>query len=173
MQIIVVQPGLCINTRNRYMHYQLCICTCAKATLGLWLLLCMCTVHQWLRSISDPSPHLTALEEAEIIPGEDSDTRIKPLALTNGYGRYITVTPERTLASVGECPLDIQPLKFCPFYFRNGRVTAVLLLKPPNGGFRIETAVTVHGRFGSETDKILTAIYVTDIPQRTQVSVRV
>ena len=53
------------------------------------------------------APLLTALEEAEIIPGKDSDTRIKPLALTNGHGRYMTVTPERTLASVGKCPLDI------------------------------------------------------------------
>ena len=51
--------------------------------------------------------HLTALEEAEVIPGKHSDTRIKPLALTNGHGRYITVTPERPLASVGECPLYI------------------------------------------------------------------
>jgi hypothetical protein len=47
--------------------------------------------------------HLTALEEAEIIPGKHSDTRIKPLAFTNGHGRYINITPERTLASVGEC----------------------------------------------------------------------
>ena len=31
----------------------------------------------------------------------------------------------------------------------------------------------LHGRFGSETDKHLTATYLTDIPQRTQVSVRV
>ena len=54
-----------------------------------------------------PFTHLTALEEAGIIPGKDSDTRIKPLALTNGHGRYMTVTPERTLASVGECPLNI------------------------------------------------------------------
>jgi hypothetical protein len=51
--------------------------------------------------------HLTAIEEAEIIPGKDSDTRIKPLTLTNGHGRYITVTPERKIASVGECPLNI------------------------------------------------------------------
>ena len=51
--------------------------------------------------------HLTALEEAEIIPGKHSDTRIKPLTLTNDHGRYITVTPERALASVGECPLNI------------------------------------------------------------------
>jgi hypothetical protein len=53
--------------------------------------------------------HLTTLEEAEIIPGKHSDTRIKPLALTltNGHGRYIAVTPERTLVSVGKYPLNI------------------------------------------------------------------
>jgi hypothetical protein len=60
---------------------------------------------------------LTALEEAEIIPGKDSDTRIRPLTLTNDHGRYITVAPERTLAAVGECPLDIEPLIVCPFHF--------------------------------------------------------
>jgi hypothetical protein len=60
--------------------------------------------HQWVRWGLDPFITLTALEEAEIIPGEHSDTRIKPLALTNGHGRYITVTPERALSSVGECP---------------------------------------------------------------------
>jgi hypothetical protein len=32
---------------------------------------------------------------------------IKPLAFTNGHGRYISVTPERTLASVEECPLNM------------------------------------------------------------------
>jgi hypothetical protein len=36
--------------------------------------------------------YLTALEEAEIIPGEDPVTRVKPLALTNGHGRFMTVT---------------------------------------------------------------------------------
>jgi hypothetical protein len=41
----------------------------------------------------------------EIIPGKNSYTRIKPLPLTNGHGRYTTVTPERTLAFVGEWPL--------------------------------------------------------------------
>ena len=53
--------------------------------------------------------YLTALEGAEIIPGKRkrSDTRIKPLTLTNGHGRYITVTPERTLFSVEEWPLNI------------------------------------------------------------------
>jgi hypothetical protein len=44
---------------------------------------------------------------AEIIPGKHSDTRIKPLPLTNGHDRYITVTPERTPASVGEWPLHM------------------------------------------------------------------
>ena len=29
----------------------------------------------------------------EIIPGKHSDTRIKPLPLTNNHGRYITATP--------------------------------------------------------------------------------
>jgi hypothetical protein len=43
----------------------------------------------------------------EKIPVKDSHTRIKPLALASGHGRYITVTPERTLVSVGECPLHI------------------------------------------------------------------
>jgi hypothetical protein len=86
--------------------------------------------------------YLTALEEAEVIPGKHSDTRIKPLALTNGHGRYMAVTPERALASVGGCPLNIWPLKFWPFHFRNGRVTAVLLLQPPFGGFRSDRTVT-------------------------------
>jgi hypothetical protein len=63
--------------------------------------------YQRPRFISDPFVRLTALEEAEIIPDKDPDTRIKPLALTNGHGRYMTVTPERTLASVGGCPLNI------------------------------------------------------------------
>jgi hypothetical protein len=56
---------------------------------------------------------ITTLEEAEIpvIPGTNSDTntRIKPLNLANGHGRYMTVTPERTLAHapIGGCPLNI------------------------------------------------------------------
>jgi hypothetical protein len=49
-----------------------------------------------------------------IIPVKDSHTRInlfminvthlrnKPLALASGHGRYIAVTPERVLFSVGE-----------------------------------------------------------------------
>jgi hypothetical protein len=75
--------------------------------------------------------HLTALEEAEIIPGQDSDTRIKPLALTNDHGRYIAVTPERALASVGECPFH-ETAVIRPFHFRNRRA-AVSELKPSLG----------------------------------------
>jgi hypothetical protein len=43
----------------------------------------------------------------EIIPVKDSHTRINPLALASGHGRYITVTPERKILSVGEWPLHI------------------------------------------------------------------
>jgi hypothetical protein len=59
-----------------------------------------------------------------VIPGKDSDTRIEPLALTNGHDRYImTVTPERTLASVGGTSVKYIAVKFL----------AVSLLKPPSG----------------------------------------
>ena len=51
--------------------------------------------------------HLTALEGTEINAGKHSDTRIKPLPLANGHGRYMAVTPERALVSVGEWPLHI------------------------------------------------------------------
>jgi hypothetical protein len=46
-------------------------------------------------------------ERAEIKPGKRSDTRIKPLALASGHGRYITVTPERALVSARGWPLHI------------------------------------------------------------------
>jgi hypothetical protein len=53
----------------------------------------------------------------EIISGKHSDTRInnfriKPLPLTNGHGRCIAVTPERTLLSVGKWPLHITVIYF-------------------------------------------------------------
>jgi hypothetical protein len=35
------------------------------------------------------------------MPVKDSHTRIKPLALASGRGRYMAVAPERTLVSVG------------------------------------------------------------------------
>jgi hypothetical protein len=39
------------------------------------------------------SVYLTTLEKAEVISGKHSDTRIKPLALTNGHGRYRPLHP--------------------------------------------------------------------------------
>ena len=59
------------------------------------------------RSIFDLFVPLTALEEAWINPNKHSDTRNKPLALTNDHGRCMAVTPERALASVEGCPLNL------------------------------------------------------------------
>jgi hypothetical protein len=83
----------------------------------------------------------------DITPVKDSHTRIKPLALASGHGRYITVTPERTLFSVGEWPLHIAVINLYTFHFRNGYVTAASLLKPPCGGFRSETATWIQEWF--------------------------
>jgi hypothetical protein len=57
----------------------------------------------------DPSTTQNLRRRIEIIPVKDFHTRIKPLALDSGHGRYITVTPERTFFSVGvgEWPLHI------------------------------------------------------------------
>jgi hypothetical protein len=73
------------------------------------------------------------------MPIKDSHTRIKPLALASDHGRYITVTPEQTLFSVGEWPLHIAVKNLLPFF-----VTAVSILKPPCGGFRSETATWIR-----------------------------
>jgi hypothetical protein len=72
----------------------------------------------------------------EIIPVKDSHTRIGPLALASGHGRYITVTPEQTLVSVGEWPLHITVIETC--------VTAVSLLKTPCSSFKSETATWIQ-----------------------------
>ena len=56
---------------------------------------------------NEPGATWDLRRRTEIIPVKDSHTRIKPLALASGHGRYITVTPERTLVSVGEWPLHI------------------------------------------------------------------
>jgi hypothetical protein len=55
---------------------------------------------------------MSSFGRTEIIPFKDSHTRIQPLALTNGHGRYTTVIPERALASVGEWPLNIAVINF-------------------------------------------------------------
>jgi len=71
----------------------------------------------------DPSLSKSPGGGTEVIPGKHSDTRIKALAYTKGHGRYMTVTPERTLVSVGECELNKEPLNFCSIGERNyGRV---------------------------------------------------
>ena len=69
--------------------------------------LATCIIHQCRSFKFSPSAPKCPGSGTEIIPGKHSDTRIKPLPLTNGHGRYITVTPERTLVSVGEWPLHI------------------------------------------------------------------
>ena len=57
---------------------------------------------------------ITAVEEAEIIPGIINDnnkrpnTRIKPLPLVNGRYIAVIVTSERAFVSVGEWPLHIE-----------------------------------------------------------------
>jgi hypothetical protein len=71
--------------------------------------------------------------------------RIKQLPLTNGHGRYITVTPERELLSVGEWPLHVAVInKFVavsiPKRFRNGRFTS----ETACGGFRSETTTWIQ-----------------------------
>jgi hypothetical protein len=67
---------------------------------------------------------------------------IRPLNFTNGHGRYMAVTPERTIFRWGMAA-TYSRFKFS-FRFYNGYVTAVLLLKTPlkttHGGFRSETA---------------------------------
>ena len=81
---------------------------------GTWLELKLYSRIQYASGFNSSSTPrmrsaLGAGSGTEIIPGKhsDSDTRIKPLPLTSGHGRYITVTPERVLVSVGEWPLRI------------------------------------------------------------------
>ena len=70
-----------------------------------------------------------------IIPVKDSHTRIRPLALASGHGRYryITVTPEWAPVSVGEWPL-----LYCNRY---KFVTVSLMKRPRNVRVNTETAV--------------------------------
>jgi hypothetical protein len=74
-------------------------------------------------------------------PGERPGTRIKPLPLGNGNGRYMTVRKVsyiRTDAFV-RLVMAVVPVILLPFHFRNGYVTAVSFLKSPRGGFRSGT----------------------------------
>ena len=71
-----------------------------------------------------------------------SDTRIKPLTLANGHGRYMTVTPERTLASVGPYLWGMS-VKYIDFKF----LSVSLPKRPCNGRFNSETAIWIHKWF--------------------------
>jgi hypothetical protein len=65
------------------------------------------------------------------MPVKDIHIRTKPLALASGHGRCIA--PERTLAHVGQCPLNMHSRhKFAAISLpRRLRNTAVSNLKPP------------------------------------------
>jgi hypothetical protein len=82
----------------------------------------------------------------EIKPGENSDTRIKPLPSINGRGCYITAMPQRASASIGNHG------GMAVTYNRYKFVT-VSLLKPPRngrfnfGGFRSKTATWIQKWF--------------------------
>jgi hypothetical protein len=115
MQITVVQSGLYVTAVSTTIIGIHTYTVCAKPNLPIyiyiyiyyiyiWPLLC---IHQWPSFKVNPSYTKFPGSGTEIIPGKHSDTRIKPLPLTNGHGRYMAVTPERTLVSVGECPLNI------------------------------------------------------------------
>jgi hypothetical protein len=67
----------------------------------------MYNIYQSLSFNGDLRETQDLRRRTEIMPVKDPHTRIKPLALASGHGRYITVTPERTLLSVGEWPLHI------------------------------------------------------------------
>jgi hypothetical protein len=47
---------------------------------------------------------MTALEEAEMTPGEHSETRTKPLPLADSHGRCAAAATERANVSVWEWP---------------------------------------------------------------------
>jgi hypothetical protein len=87
---------------------------------------------------------ITTLEEAGIliIPGKHSNTRIKPLPLANGHGRYTAAinraTTERILDSVGEWPLHVT-YKRLKFITTSLLKRLVYVLR--DGHFASETAV--------------------------------
>jgi hypothetical protein len=74
------------------------------------IIIIMLYIYQPLSFKGDPRETQDLRRRTEIIPVKDPHTRIKPLALASGHGRYITVTPERTPLSVGEWPLHIAVL---------------------------------------------------------------
>jgi hypothetical protein len=86
--------------------------------------------------------HLTALEGAEITPGKHSDTRTKPLPLTNGYGRYMLHDRYTRTDTFFRWGMAVT------YYNRYKFVAVSLPRRLRNGRFNSETAVR---RFRSET----------------------
>jgi hypothetical protein len=88
--------------------------------------------HQWRLFKVNPWEPKCPGSGTEIIPGKHSDTRMKPLPLTNGHGRCTTVTSERALVSIGDwgwtMAIAHDRYKFVtvslPKRFRNGRFTS-------------------------------------------------
>jgi hypothetical protein len=103
MCFVYVSPRLSSSTLRHFIHISIHN-HAHRLRLGK---LHIIYIYQWRSFKLHPSSAKCPGSGTEIIPGKHSDTRIKPLPLTNGHGRYITVTPERTLASVGGCPLNI------------------------------------------------------------------
>jgi hypothetical protein len=63
--------------------------------------------HQPPRLSINPREPQDLRRRTEIKPVKNSHTEIKTLPLASGHGRYITVTTERELFSVGEWPLPV------------------------------------------------------------------
>ena len=90
--------------------------------------------HQWPSFKFDPLAAKCPGSGTEVIPGKNSDTKIKPLPLTNGHGLYMTVTPERTVFSVGGMAITYDR-------YRYKFVTVLLPKRLRNGCFTSKTAV--------------------------------
>ena len=75
-----------------------------------------------------------------IIPGKNPDTRIKPLPLTNGHGRYITVTRYTRTDSCVRWGMAV-------IYSRYKFIAVPLPKRLRNGRFTSETATWIQKWF--------------------------
>jgi hypothetical protein len=81
-------------------------CRSNVSPVGRWLFQISVTAIQDRTPGPDVCP-MSSFGRTEIIRAKDPHTRIKPLVLASGHGRYITATPERTPVSVGKWPFHI------------------------------------------------------------------
>jgi hypothetical protein len=101
LRILYARELYALYARKVHVQYRTVVrSTCLRYTLHATRF----TIHQCRSFKFSSSAPKCPGSGTEIIPGKHSDTRIKPLPLTNGHGRYMAVTPERKLVSVGECP---------------------------------------------------------------------